>query len=193
MKAGTAKVASKDEVVANLSGIETGRRRRHVRIPEGDYQAKLVRAEAGQAKTSGNPMVTWQFEIVGGKYEGTPLYHRTVLIPESLWNYRRVLSALGVKVKDATMKIKLSTLVGREVGLEVVDDDGSYDGKIRSQINDVFDAAEMDESEEEDVEEDEEDEEDLEEDEELEDEEDEEEEEDEDWDEDEVDLDDEDL
>lgn len=100
-------------------------------------------------------MVTWQFDLVDAdELTGQRFWHNTVLVDTSLWNYRRALDALGVKVRDETMKIKLSKLVGREVGLEIID--GEYGGTIRSEINDVFSADELSTDEDEEYEDEEE-------------------------------------
>lgn len=100
-------------------------------------------------------MVKWQFDLVDAdEFTGQRFWYNTVLTDTSLWNYRKVLDALGVKVRDEAMKIKLSKLVGREVGLEIID--GEYQGTIRSEINDVFSTEEL--STEEEYEEEEEDE-----------------------------------
>ena len=135
LKAGTAKIKSEDTVAINPKGIEVGGRA--PRLPEGNYLAEVKSAKAAEAKSSGNPMVVWEFKIVDGKYEGTVLRHRTVLIPQSLWSFRQVLEALKVKLKDSTMEIPLPRLVGRTCGIEVVDGD-EYEGRIRSEINDFF-------------------------------------------------------
>lgn len=135
LKPGTAKVKSKTAVSVNLKGVEAGGRA--PRIPEGNYLAKVVSATATEAKSSGNPLVLWKFGIVGTKYEGTEIWHRTVLVPQSLWAFRQVLEALGIKVKDSTMDIPLDRLAGRTCGIQVIDGD-EYEGKIKSEVNDVF-------------------------------------------------------
>lgn len=135
LPAGQAKIQSKTNVEVNLKGVEVGGRA--PRIDEGNYQATVVSAEAGKAKSSGNPLVLWKFAIVGGKWDGTVLWHRTTLLPQSLWSFRQVLEALKVKVKDSTMSIPLERLHGRTCGIQVVDGD-EYEGRIRSEIIDVF-------------------------------------------------------
>jgi len=192
MKAGTAKKVDENTVGVNLKGIE-GRRVRRVRIKEGNYLAKVTSAKA-ETSGSGNDMIVWEFDIVDHpKYEGARFWYNTVLLPQSLWNLRAVLDALGVKVKDTTMNIPLGRLIDRTCGIEIVD--GEYEGKTRSEINDIFPEAlleENDEEEEEEEEEEEDEEENEEEDEEEDDEEEddeEENEEDDDWD---IDLDEED-
>ncbi len=176
MKAGTGKRVDNDTVAINLKDVE-GRRARRARIAEGMYRAKVHDAKA-EAAATGNDMVVWIFEIIDHeKYEGQRFWYRTVLVPQSLWNFRAVLEALGVTVKDTTMNIPLGRLIDRTCGIEVVD--GEFEGKTVSEINDVFPEALLEEEEEDEEEEEEEEE----------DEEEEEEEEDEDEDEDEWDID----
>lgn len=146
MKAGTAKRVSEDEVAINLTGVE-GRTRRRTRIPEGNYRAKVVEAKASQAK-SGNDMITWMFEIVDDeKQSGQRFWHRTVLTDAALWNLRATVEALGEKVKDGTMSLKLGRFAGRTCGIEIID--GEYEGKVVSEINDVFPEALLDEEDDE--------------------------------------------
>jgi len=40
-----------------------------IRIPEGDYLAKIIKAEPKEAKT-GSQMIVWTFKIIEGKYKG---------------------------------------------------------------------------------------------------------------------------
>jgi len=188
LKAGTAKRVDDSSVAINLKGVE-GRRARRARIDEGMYRARVHEATAGPSK-AGDDMVTWIFEIVDHpKYEGQRFWYRTVLVPQALWNFRAVLEALGVKVKDTTMNIPLGRLVDRTCGIEIVD--GEFEGKTVSEINDIFPEALLEEEDEEEEEEPDEDEDfEEEEDDDEDEEEDEEEEDDDDWD---IDLDEEEL
>jgi hypothetical protein len=144
---GTAKVISKTEVAINLKGVEPGRRRRRVRIPEGEYHAKLVKAEVAKAST-GNQMINWVFNLIDAEeLNGTPFWYHTVLAESSMWNCRKVMEALGVKIPDSMMKIDLKKLAGRTCGLEIVD--GEYEGTIRSEVADVFPESEFSKTEDE--------------------------------------------
>lgn len=204
LKPGHAKV-SKGVVEVNLTGVEA-RKRKATIIPEGNYLAKVVKA---QTKTfnSGRKGVEWVFELDEGKYKGARFWYNNVLLESdntpmenTLWSFRGVLQALEPKIKipDGALKVPLDKLVGRHVALEIID--GEYEGKVRSEINDVFHPELLGEEDEEELEdeddelEDEEEEDDDLEDEEEEDEEDEEEdEEDEEEDDDEIDLDEDEL
>jgi hypothetical protein len=149
LPAGKARFVSKDTIAVNLTGVEA-RKRRTVHIPEGNYRAKVVEVKRFTSKSE-NPGITWTFELVEGKFSGTRFWERTMLVDQSLWTFRGVLQALSppVKIRDATMEFKLSALVGRTCALEIVD--GEYEGKVRSEVNDVFseELLESDESEDE--------------------------------------------
>lgn len=154
IKAGTAKTTSKKSVAVNFLGVEAGRRR-SVRIPEGNYKARVKSVESTDTK-AGDSMVVWIFEIMEHeKFDGQQFYYNSVLTPKALWNFRAVLEAIGVRIKDSTMNIPLDRLVGRTCGIEIVD--GEYDGKTRSEINDIFPEALLEEEDEEEGEEEDED------------------------------------
>ncbi len=135
LKAGSASVRSDTQVDVNLKGVEAGGSA--PRIPEGSYRAKVQSAKAGKAKSTGNDLVLWKFEIIEGPQSGVVIWDRTMLLDQSLWTFRRTLEALKIKVKDSTMTIPLERLVGKTCGIEVVDGD-EFNGKIKSEINDVF-------------------------------------------------------
>lgn len=131
------KIVSKTSVEVNLSGI-TAKARKSVRIPEGDYLAKVVLAETFTAK-SGNDGIKWAFEVSEGKFKGAgPFYNNTMLQEESLWAVRGTLQAMkpAVKIPDSGMKLDLKKYLGKTVAITLVDDE--YEGRMRSAIDDVF-------------------------------------------------------
>lgn len=111
-----------------------------VRVPEGDYVAKLVKAEKTNAKSSGNPMLVIRLELQSGPKDarGKALTDRHILVEDSLWTLRNMLEAMGYKVKPAAMKIDVDKmLIGKKVGITVVDGD-EYNGRIRSEVGDYI-------------------------------------------------------
>ncbi len=147
---------TKDLVEVNLKGVEAKARRTRLVIPEGTYNAVVASANTKKFGT-GAKGVVWVFEITdSGKGKGARLYYNTVLIDadgdvatNNLWSFRGVLQALKptVKISDSVMKIPLSKMEKRTCALEVVD--GEYEGKIRSEISDVFNQKLMEEEEDE--------------------------------------------
>ena len=154
---GKARIVSKTTVKVNLKGV-TAKARKAYRVPEGDYLAVVASAEAKSFKT-GNPGVAWQFTIDDGQYKGVgPFFYNTMLIEESIWSFRGVLQALEPKMKipDSMMDVDLKKTIGRHVGIRLVD--GEFEGKVRSEIDDVFHPDLLQTEEEEDAVEEEEDE-----------------------------------
>ena len=151
----SAKVAKKS-VEVDLTGVTASDRRRKPIIPEGTYNAKVVTAE-GKKFASGSRGVEWVFEVTdSGKGKGARFWYNNVLVnadgdvaENSLWSFRGVLQALTPtpKIPDRMVKIQLDKMIGRTAALEIAD--GEYDGKVRSEIIDVFNQSQLDEDEEE--------------------------------------------
>ena len=114
--------------VLNLSVDFTGvEGKKKVVIPEGNYPAKVVEAKAETSK-AGNPMVVWVFQIDGGEFNGQKFFYNTVLLPQSLWNFRNTLEACGVPIDgEGAMDIPLDKLTGRSCALAIVD--GEWDNQ----------------------------------------------------------------
>ena len=124
-------------IPVDFTGVET---RSSVKVPEGDYTAKLVKMEKTNAKSGDkNPMLVVDFEFTsGGKgVVGQRIRDRHILIKDSLWTLRNMLEAMGLKVPNGKMNIKEGQLIGRAVGLTVIDGD-EYKGKIRSEVGDYI-------------------------------------------------------
>lgn len=127
-------IQSESQVKVDFSGVES--KSRVPVIPEGNYPAKVIEAKAETSK-AGNPMVVWVFEIDGGENSGKKFYYNTVLLPQSLWNFRNTLEACGVEIANSgAMDIPLDRLTNRECAIAIVD--GEWNGSKRSEVNDVF-------------------------------------------------------
>ena len=134
MSEGKVNIQSESQIKVDFTGVES--KTRKPVIPEGNYPAKVVEAKAETSK-AGNPMVVWTFELEGGDYTGARFWYNTVLLPQSLWNFRNTLEACGVEVAGSgAMDIPLDRLAGRQCAVAIVD--GEYNGQKRSEINDVF-------------------------------------------------------
>tara|TARA_R100000742_G_C4272832_1_gene92164 strand:- start:43 stop:492 length:450 start_codon:yes stop_codon:yes gene_type:complete len=130
---GEVNIQSEKKVTIDFSGVEG---KKKVVIPEGNYPAKVVEAKAETSK-AGNPMVVWVFQIEGGEFNGQKFFYNTVLLPQSLWNFRNTLEACGVPIEgEGAMDIPLDKLTGRSCALAIVD--GEWDNQKRSEVNDVF-------------------------------------------------------
>jgi len=130
---GEINIQSENKLQVDFSGVES---KKKVIIPEGNYPAIVVEAKAETSK-AGNPMVVWVFKIDGGEYNGQKFYYNTVLLPQSLWNFRNTLEACGVAIEgEGAMDIPLDKLKNRKCAFSIVD--GEWDGQKRSEVNDVF-------------------------------------------------------
>lgn len=114
-------------ISVNFKGVE-GR----ITLPEGSYHCKV--AEVTQEDGSQAPYLKWKFEVVGGKFDGKPLYNNTSLAEQSLWSLRNLLETLGVEVPDDELDIDLEELVGKECMLVVEHE--NYEGKTRARVAD---------------------------------------------------------
>lgn len=137
---------TKGQVEIDLTGVQASDRRRKTQIPEGTYNAKVVEAKTKKFG-SGSKGVVWIFEVTdgGSKSVGARLWYNNVLVDaegnvatDNLWSFRGVLQALEprVRIPDKMIKVPLAKMANKRVALEVVD--GEYEGKIRSEISDVF-------------------------------------------------------
>lgn len=109
---------------------------RNPRIREGDYVAKIIGADQKEAN-SGNQMIVWKLKILEGKYKGKELTARTTLVPKALFMLRNLLEALGKEVPEKTIKVNYKQYIGEKVGITV--EDGEYNNKTTSEVNDFLD------------------------------------------------------
>ncbi len=81
------------KVRVDFSGVEEGR----ARVKPGDYTLRVKKVELKKGD-SGKDYINLTCVIVGGKSDGTTLYHTCSLQPQALWNLRNTLVAMGLKV-----------------------------------------------------------------------------------------------
>lgn len=137
----------KDQLSVDLTGVEASERRAKRRIPEGNYRARVDKVGPKKFST-GNKGVEWQFVVFDGNARGKGArfwYNNTLIdrdgavMEQTLWSLRGVLQALKpkIKIKDSMMNIPYDKLVGRTCALEIVDGEDD-EGKVRSEILDVY-------------------------------------------------------
>jgi hypothetical protein len=108
-----------------------------VRVPEGDYKARVFAVKPDTSK-EGNPMLVWTFEGVSGKLKGKKLTDYTSLTPKALWKVRSILEALGVEAPSKSVfELPTKKVLNKELGITLEDDE--YNGKISSKIQDYID------------------------------------------------------
>jgi hypothetical protein len=111
--------------------------RRDARLPEGEYIFKIEDAKQQKAKTSGNPMIVFTLVVNHGSMTGSQVTYRQMLLEQNLWSFRNMLEAMGHKIPEGKIKIRLETLVGKEVGARVADGE-PYNNRIKSEVIDFL-------------------------------------------------------
>lgn len=119
----------------DLTDVKEGGNFRPRRKPEGDYLAKIVKADDHQPKDKSKPL-GWVLTIqVEGDARSTYPYY---LSPEKnqAWKIGGVMRAAGFNMKNARIKFDPNKLVGKAIGVALADDE--YEGRLKSTIDDVF-------------------------------------------------------
>lgn len=104
-------------------------------IPEGEYIVTVDEVSVEESQ-QGNQYLKWVFKVIDGPQKNSKIYHNTSLLPQSLFNLKNLLIALGVPVPDKAFQLNLDECEGCNCGVTVTHE--TYDGKKRSRITDVF-------------------------------------------------------
>jgi hypothetical protein len=127
--------------------VEEGGGGSKVRVPEGDYKAK-IKAVVFQTAQSGNPMLVWTIVGTEGRLKGKELKEYTVLTKKAAWKLHDLLdAAVGKKPSGKMSHRKVlewckKNALGKEIGVTLEDDEYTNDkGKttISSKISDYMD------------------------------------------------------
>lgn len=81
-------------VKVDLSGVESSQKA----IPEGEYVVSVNDASI-ESSSKGNDYIKFEFEVIEGSHKGAKLYHNCSLLPQSLFNLKNVLEALGFEIQ----------------------------------------------------------------------------------------------
>jgi hypothetical protein len=138
----------------NLPGASNMGGAGSVRIPEGDYRAKIVKIEQTETKDDGRSMLVLHYKINDGKHKGKVIKDRIVLVAsdekkDTLWKLRQLLEALGKKIPDDKFKLNIDNLIGGVVAATVIDGD-PYKNRVKSEIGDINDLSVLEEEDDED-------------------------------------------
>lgn len=115
-------------------------------IPEGEYIVTVDEVSVEESQ-QGNQYLKWVFKVIDGPQKNSKIYHNTSLLPQSLFNLKNLLIALGVPVPDKAFQLNLDECEGCNCGVTVTHE--TYDGKKRSHVTDVFplDASDVEDAE----------------------------------------------
>lgn len=142
-------------VKVDLSGVESSQKA----IPEGEYVVSVNDASI-ESSSKGNDYIKFEFEVIEGSHKGAKLYHNCSLLPQSLFNLKNVLEALGFEIPTKAFDLDLSDLLGLECEVEVGHE--TYEGKKKARILEFINPEDSDVEEDDDEGGDEDEEEDLE-------------------------------
>lgn len=123
---------AKNTLKVDFTGVESSGK-----VAEGRQRAEVIECEVKTSENTGNDYINWKLKAKGGN-----IYHTTSLQPQSLWNLRNTLEAMGLEVPEAAIDLDLSEYPGMELGIEVENE--TYQGKKRPRIIDVFPVDELD-------------------------------------------------
>lgn len=113
----------------DFSGVETLGRFHE----DGDYRLKIV--EVTQEQGDKYPYLSWNCESVDDPV-GARVYNNTSLSPQSLWNVKAMLEAVGIEVPDDELDIELEELKDLEFMGKVEME--PYEGKSRPRLVDFW-------------------------------------------------------
>lgn len=149
----------------DLTNVKEGGNFRPRRKPEGDYRAKIAKVEDHQPKNKDKgPGWVYTIMVEGDGRSTYPFYVNPD--PKEVWKIGVICRAAGINVKNAKVRFDPNKLVGKAIGIALVDDE--YEGRVKSSIDDVFPISEVGANADEDIDEIEDDEEVIEDDEEVE-------------------------
>lgn len=124
----------------DLTNVKEGGNFRPKHKPEGDYKAKIVKADDHQPKDK-SKAIGWvlTIQVEGDARSSYPYY----LSPEAnqAWKIRQVMVAAGFPAKSARIKFDPNKLVNRYVGVSLEDDE--YEGRPKSTIGEMFPVSEV--------------------------------------------------
>jgi len=127
---------SRDTVRVDMREAQSGGRSRY---PEDDYKVKIIKAEKGVSKKSGNSQIIVTYEFIEPeKFAGKTFKDYFALTPKAAWRVGNLLDAVDLKWSQKVMDIRLSKLQDKVLGITIVDGD-PYNGKVSSKVADYLD------------------------------------------------------
>lgn len=121
----------------DFTNVKEGSGISKVRMPEGDYAAKVVKVE--EKDKDGVPMWLFVFQLTDRASATYPYYCK--LQENQLWKLRNLLIATGKQVPKKKINVDPNNLVGLTLGLTLVD--AEYEGREQSEVDAVFPESEL--------------------------------------------------
>lgn len=101
-------------------------------LPDGEY---LVMVDEAKERTSqkGTPGIALTLKVIGGEYEGRPLFDDLWITPAAMGYVLHRLQCLGVQVPAGSFGLDARGLVSRRARVIVRQEEGQ-DGKVRARV-----------------------------------------------------------
>ena len=109
-------------------------------MPKGEYECVIDDCDFGPSKSSGSPMITWKFKVVGDEYTNRVLFYHNVLDkPFGVSMLKKTLIAAGAEVDMAGFNPQEFADNGEAIGLPIRVKVGiqKYKGENRNDVKDV--------------------------------------------------------
>lgn len=134
------------KVKVNMEGVES-----FTRCPEGEWLARLKKAEMGEVQGSGDDCIKAQFEVIKGSAKGNMVFETFSLTEKALWKLKSFLDAAGMK-SNGKLTLDLDKMEGKVCIIDVIHDE--YNGQKRAKISSYIKPGEDEDDEDEDDEDD---------------------------------------
>lgn len=113
------------------------------RVPMGDYEAKITKVTDAPTKEKKEPQWCFTIELTKA-YTDRKFPYYCKLEANQLWKVRNLFIAAGKTIPKKKVKINPGLVVGKIIGVTLEDDE--YDGKMQSNIVQIFPASDLSKS-----------------------------------------------
>ena len=127
----------------DMTGVES-----YTRCPEGEFNAKVKKAEMGTVQGSGDDCVKAVFEVLNGDGKGCQVFETFSLGEKALWKLKSFLNSIGIKA-DGKFTLDLDKIEGKLCKIEVIHED--YNGQKRAKISNYLKPGSSDDEDEDEV------------------------------------------
>ena len=100
-------------------------------LPEGLYELRVAKVEQTTSKTSGNPMLKVEFDVMTEGYTGRKIWANYMLMENSYWKIQELFKSLGLDA-DGIVDVDTDELVGLTCTGKITQRE--YNGDIQNEV-----------------------------------------------------------
>lgn len=100
-------------------------------LPEGVYELRIAKVEERKAKSTGDPMLNIEFDVLSEGYTNRKLWANYMLTENCYWKLKELFESLGLDT-SAAVSMDTSELVGLQCSAKVAQRE--YNGEIQNEI-----------------------------------------------------------